>query len=425
MDKLILENIRCFKGRHEVPLAPLTLLVGENSTGKTTFLAMVRIAWNIGTGVINPDFNDEPFSLGAFDEIYSEGKKKTRASKFFVVGHETKTDISGKPQSVSIFARFLEINGQPWQAFLEFKSEGYVALFENLRDEKRTDLTIKTPSFGPKKMQNVLELFNRPAKSQFLTLPSVALWYTELSQLPKFLEVSNEDRQSLSDLLNTSIHHDRPFAFSSLRAKPKRTYGPKQIIQSEDGNHIPMVLSTEFAEKDLKTIGEIGADLGLFSEISVRRLGSRSDPFQLQVKVFGAARNIMDVGYGVSQILPILVECSREKFEQAFLIQQPEIHLHPRAQAAIGTFFGDLVAKKKKRFVIETHSDYIIDRVCMDVRDKKSLKPEDVVILYFEQQKKNGVKIFPIHIDEQGNLIDAPPTYRDFFIKESKRFLGA
>ncbi len=73
--------------------------------------------------------------------------------------------------------------------------------------------------------------------------------------------------------------------------------------------------------------------------------------------------------------------------------------------------------------MIETHSDYLNDRVRIDVRDKKNIRREDVVILYFERDKekhKNGVKIFPIFLDELGNLIDAPPTYRQFFLEESR-----
>ena len=67
-----------------------------------------------------------------------------------------------------------------------------------------------------------------------------------------------------------------------------------------------------------------------------------------------------------------------------FLLQQPEVHLHPTAQAALGSLFCE-IAGRDRQIIVETHSDYIIDRVRMDVRDKKTnLKPEDVSILFFE-----------------------------------------
>lgn len=106
-----------------------------------------------------------------------------------------------------------------------------------------------------------------------------------------------------------------------------------------------------------------------------------------------------------------------------FLLQQPEVHLHPRAQAELATLIGHLVKVDQKRFIVETHSDYLIDRVRMDVRDKKALNPEDVSILYFERGK-SGVEIHSMGIDKGGNLQNVPPGYRKFFLDEERRFLG-
>lgn len=69
MDGLILENVRCFHKRHEIRLAPLTLLVGENSTGKSTIVAATRLAWDLARWVTEPDFNEEPFNWGGYDQI--------------------------------------------------------------------------------------------------------------------------------------------------------------------------------------------------------------------------------------------------------------------------------------------------------------------------------------------------------------------
>lgn len=74
--------------------------------------------------------------------------------------------------------------------------------------------------------------------------------------------------------------------------------------------------------------------------------------------------------------------------------------------------------------MVETHSDFILDRVCIDVHDKKAT-PEDVQILYFERRDDGAqVKIHPISLDQEGNLCGAPPSYRAFFERETRRFLG-
>ena len=162
---------------------------------------------------------------------------------------------------------------------------------------------------------------------------------------------------------------------------------------------------------------------GLFSDIKIRSHGRQmSDPFQLQVKVrSGSYANIMDVGYGVSQSLPILVDVQRAS-RRTFLMQQPEVHLHPRAQAGLAALVAQSYRNKGNRFLIETHSDYIIDRTRIFVR-KGLLKTDDVAILYFES-KRNSVVVHNITVDGDGNLQNVPDGYRDFFLKETDQLLG-
>jgi len=117
------------------------------------------------------------------------------------------------------------------------------------------------------------------------------------------------------------------------------------------------------------------------------------------------------------------VDCLRGEGGGTYLLQQPEVHLHPRAQAELGSFLAVLAKQQNKRFVIETHSDYLVDRVRMDIRDKKGITPEDVALLYFE--RTNGeATIHRLELDDQGNILNAPPGYRSFFLEEERRFLG-
>ena len=131
----------------------------------------------------------------------------------------------------------------------------------------------------------------------------------------------------------------------------------------------------------------------------------------------------MDVGYGVSQILPILVDVMHPGTgSRTFLLQQPEVHLHPRGQAALASLFVHSAKKQRNQFLIETHSDYIVDRVRICVR-KKRIAPDDVSILYFEP-RGNSVTIHNLSLDADGNLHDAPSAYREFFSRETDGLLG-
>jgi len=178
-------------------------------------------------------------------------------------------------------------------------------------------------------------------------------------------------------------------ALSPIRTNPQRTYDPIGVAPKPDGSHVPQVLAV-LSESELAplrpALKEFGAKSGLFEQIEVIRKGqNKSDPFQIGVKSSGPTFNLVDVGYGVSQALPILVDILLHARDNAvFLLQQPEVHLHPRAQAEMGSFFARQ-ASKNRRFVIETHSDHLVDRIRMEVREKK-LRPDDVSLLYLNDR---------------------------------------
>jgi len=134
-------------------------------------------------------------------------------------------------------------------------------------------------------------------------------------------------------------------------------------------------------------------------------------------------RNLIDVGYGVSQAIPVLTELLREDCSPILLLQQPEVHLHPSAQAALGSLFCNL-AGPKRQLVVETHSDHLLDRVRMEIRDGAgTLGPDDVSVLFFERGELD-VQIHSLRIDKDGNVLGAPDTYRSFFLEETTRSLG-
>ncbi len=123
----------------------------------------------------------------------------------------------------------------------------------------------------------------------------------------------------------------------------------------------------------------------------------------------------------VSQILPILVRIFRNQSAK-FLLQQPEVHLHPKGQAELVSLLVNNNKTHKNSFVIETHSDYMINRIRIEIM-KGKIKPEDVSLIYLEPAG-NQVKTHNIRFDAQANMINVPDGYRDFFLKESDELLG-
>ena len=126
---------------------------------------------------------------------------------------------------------------------------------------------------------------------------------------------------------------------------------------SPGGDHIPSLLAGMLNEEPPSTTGikvldalrQFGRESGLFKQVAIKKLGKGiADPFQIQIGVGGAKANLVDVGYGVSQALPVIVQSVLRQKRSLLLIQQPEVHLHPRAQASLGSFFASLGCKRQQ-----------------------------------------------------------------------------
>ena len=442
MNHVTLENFRCFRRRQSPRLAPLTLLVGENSTGKTSFLALIRTLWDAAYLGAVPDFKEAPYDLGSFDEIaHFRGGRGGRAHEF-TVGFEVAASRRRKATESDGSFRFEVTFGRKGTAPTPTKwlfGREDVDIMAHVATDETREIRYRTPK-GEWSWQAPARLGARLADRFFL--PSIlhsplleSDYLTPVGGSPKY---TTNDRKGLLQILEAVerlFPAEKPFASAPVRSKPRRTYDPSRPARDPEGETIPMYLSTAFFEhkKSWRALKEalenFGREAGLFDEIAVKPLGKRgSEPFQMHVRKFGRRakgppRNLIDVGYGVSQVLPVITELFRDDATPMFLLQQPEVHLHPSAQAALGSLFCQ-IAGGRRQLVVETHSDHLLDRVRMDVRDGKGkLKPDDVSILFFERGNLD-VRIHSLRLDEEGNVLGAPWSYRRFFMEETRRSLG-
>ena len=447
MNSVTLQNFRCFRQEQKVRLAPLTLLVGENSTGKSSFMALVRALWDAAYLHAIPDFKEAPYDLGSFDEIaHYRGGRAGRAPEFRggfdavpkVVARGNDADVS--EGQLHHFEATFQRRGTapiPTRVILTYAD---VAIAEHVTSDMSREIRFRTNR--GEWLWRVPPEIDRRFGAERGVMPHFVFFSAlrgrknvePIGDSPKF---GTDDRRQLEHLFfqfESGFPNERPFASAPVRSKPQRTYDPSRPSRDPEGETIPMYLSTAFFEdkkawKALKEALEgFGRTAGLFDEISVKPLGRRgSEPFQMHVRKFGRGskgplRNLIDVGYGVSQVLPVVTELVRDDATPMFLLQQPEVHLHPSAQAALGSLFCQ-IATRRRQLVIETHSDHLLDRVRMDVRDKTTnLAPADVSILFFERGNLD-VRIYSLGLDEEGNVVDAPASYRRFFMEETRRSL--
>jgi len=452
MDEITLRNFRCFRDEQTARLAPLTLLVGENSTGKTSLMAMVRALWELAFHDQIPDFKDPPYDLGSFDEIaHHRGARGSRAEEIFAAFKTRRCTFPRKrtepepSQTVEYRATFRKRGTAPFPVDLRL-SGGQSWVQYQFRDRLWTRFgtergSWKVPDHDSSRGQRVdrtRELV--PFSSALRRLQAV-----ESDEDNKLETIEGEGRPGrddylrvwrLSQLMRTpDSSQSWPYASAPVRSVPRRTYDPRPFEDDPEGEYVPMYLANIFFHDPdewsaLKVqLEAFGRKSGLFDEIAIRSFGKKdSEPFQVQVRKYaralkGPMRNLIDVGYGVSQIIPVLTELLREDCSPILLLQQPEVHLHPSAQAALGSLFCNL-AGPKRQLVVETHSDHLLDRVRMEIRDGTgTLGPDDVSVLFFERGELD-VQIHSLRIDKDGNVLGAPDTYRSFFLEETTRSLG-
>jgi hypothetical protein len=415
---LILENVRSFARRHVIPIKPLTILTGENSSGKTTLLGMFSILCQGSGFPLEPQFNREPYSFGNYETIATYKGGKGGRAKYFRLGYERP---ESKEQGVaSLEVGYISDRRQVSVNDLEAKGNNFelsVKVSESTREFLKGSYNIRS---ADRKFSRDFQI-PKALKSAGL----ISLVLQPLSQ-------PDPDFGHMVPIFNSimALSEIQALSIAPIRTRPERVYSNITEAYRATGDHIPYLLAqvwdnTSASERDrlFDKLADFGEESGLFSGIYVRPLGAKAaSAFQLMVKLSGSRVNIVDVGYGVSQVLPIIVQGILSPGDQFLLLQQPEVHLHPRAQAALGTFFAGIAASAKEGgLIIETHSDYLIDRVRQEVA-KGALGPDQVAILYLYKKDKYTTCDL-IEIDMNGNLVNAPAYYREFFLKEELQLL--
>lgn len=174
----------------------------------------------------------------------------------------------------------------------------------------------------------------------------------------------------------------------------------------------------EIAEDDPVTIF-INEGVGLEEmDIIQTRMGEIPVKSRVSIREEKTGIELMpqDVGVGISQTLPVIVGALRVK-EGLLAIEQPELHIHPALQVALGDLFITRSRESQVCFLLETHSEHLMLRFLRRIREtdegslppgKDALRPEQLAVYYVEQGK-SGVSVFPIRISEDGEFIDRWP----------------
>ena len=218
-----------------------------------------------------------------------------------------------------------------------------------------------------------------------------------------------------------------------LRGNPERTYVVAAVSDTFPGtfeNYVASVIAKWQTENDSVNLKGVGQDLNelcLTSKVSAIPLNDTQVELQVaRLPQGGKGKSdmvsIADVGFGVSQTLPVVVALREAKPGQLVYLEQPEIHLHPRAQTAMAKVLADAAARGV-HVVAETHSALLILGIQTLVAEGK-LAPELVKLHWFER-RQGATKVRSADLDETGSFGDWPEDFADIVLEAQSRYLDA
>jgi len=212
---------------------------------------------------------------------------------------------------------------------------------------------------------------------------------------------------------------------SPLRAYPRRYYFQNEIVTSKLNGNIDSFRLVEL----LKERGDIRKKLNNWMKrfsINIDIAEIEEVIHKIRIQQSGLSLDITDVGFGISQIMPIIAQSFLATTNSITLIEQPEIHLHPMMQSELADFFIDVYKddKRSKNFIIETHSEYFLRRIRRRISEGK-LDSNDVAIYFIEPRlRENGsAMINNIEISKNGSF-DWPKDFYETELEDNLAFLS-
>lgn len=222
-----------------------------------------------------------------------------------------------------------------------------------------------------------------------------------------------------------------------LRGNPARTYPVTAVGPTFSGtfeNYAASIISRWYAEKDENKLEELAEHLkrlGLTWKVAARAINDTQVELQvgrLPHAIRGGARdlvNIADVGFGMSQTLPVLVALLAAAPGQLVYLEQPEIHLHPRAQFLMAEILA-AAALRGVRVVAETHSSLLLLGVQTLVAEaSRKLDPDMVKLHWFTRSADGSTQISSNDLDASGAFGDWPEDFGEVFLEAESRYLNA
>lgn len=432
INHLRIKNFKAWQDSGDIRLAPLTLLFGTNSAGKTSIpqlLLMLRqtIESTDRRRVLYLGDKSTLVDLGTYEDvIFHHDLKRTlefeigwdaaapvtvedplssfrlsaSALRFSV---EIRADRNRQPQ-VERFSYALSDDGRELVAGMQRRAKDgkYDLVFEGY------DAVRRPGRAGP-----------LPQPYHFHGFPDEAIAYYQNTAFLSDLALSLQE-------LMKSVFHVGP-----LREYPDRTYvwsgEERQHVGQRGERAIEAILAARHRRFSLKPrqrpkpLDELVAErlqgMGLIHAFEVRPIAKGRKEYEVLVQTHAKLPKVglTDVGFGVSQILPVIVECFATPPRSIVIFEQPEIHLHPKVQSDLADVLIDAIhareggRERHVQFIIESHSEHFLRRLQRRIAEQ-ALSPDEAA-LYFVDTGAAQARIEALEVDAYGNIKNWPESF--------------
>ena len=463
-----LENFKAFQ-EMDLKLKPITILAGANSSGKSSIIhALLLLKQTLESHrnrplVLNSEFLDfsrygeivfgkhedelVTFSLELTSPALPASLTRKRLGEFF--GEAEIEAIHSAEQLEKIRATYrvmigLLHQGNRKQAIVQSAMASSVAGGLELRQAElrleRTGATysgtvsIPDSETGLAPPQAIVDIEWDHFLPKTITYRDDSTGKAKRKNVPLDLFAIPDLRSELTERL----HYVGP-----LRSEPRRAYfllGDRveldyrgeytaQILLSERDEPVDYLIDGQCQEKSIGLLEAVNRTLEMMGlPQSITPISREGVVSQLMLPLIGDGSQsvtIVDVGFGVSQLLPIIVAGLRAGRGDTLIFEQPESHLHPRIQEALADFFI-LLHRLGKRVIVETHSDHLINGLRVRIAaDQTDTLKDDVQIAFvrISTTKGEGSLIEPLQFDEYGMIVNWPPEFMSDGMKQMQEIL--
>jgi hypothetical protein len=407
--RIAVEGFKSISKRQSIDIAPLTILAGANSSGKSSIMQPLLML---------KQTLEAPYDPGPL-KIDGPNVQFTSADQFL------SRKRNGHSQTLG-----LELSAVDRNTGIKFSktSRSEIEIAEEWFRSGETKLVI-SPEMGERQLRPIVRFLYRNG-----TFPD-ATWSVERNRF--FLFAIN--RASSPPITFSIMHWVEPFLrglihVPGVRGNPGRIYPGPTLGSSFPATFQYYVASVIelWQSRNSEEALDLDLDLrrvGVAQRVVARRLNDANIDLlvnRLEESDSDDLVSVADVGFGVSQIMPVLVALRVARPGQLVYLEEPEIHLHPRAQVKLVGVLAD-AAKRGVRVVAETHSALILTAIQALVA-KEELKPELVKLHWFQRDPKTGVtKVTPTGLNDHGAFSkrDWPEDFDEVILSAEREYLDA